>query len=99
MTEHQQQPDVEASDIPKDPAKRAAYVAIKVAGGTVKVAAALGYSRSETVRRWYVDRDIPPHQARRLVVLCGGIQKLPDLLPDVYGKLSHTELGYEVRGA
>jgi hypothetical protein len=85
-------------ELPEDPVRRARYVAIRAAGGTVRVARAIGKKSHETVRRWYVDTDPSAPDARTLVSLCGGVVKLPDVLPAAYAGLSLDELGYLPNG-
>lgn len=81
-------------ELPEDPVRRARYVAIRAAGGTVRVARAIGKKSHETVRRWYVDTDPTAVDARTLVRLCDGVVKLPEILPDAFGHLTTDELGY-----
>lgn len=85
-------------ELPEDPVRRARYVAIRAAGGTVRVARAIGKKSHETVRRWYVDTDPSAADARTLVSLCGGVVKLPDVLPGAYAGLTMEELGYVPNG-
>ena len=82
-------------DMPEDPVRRARYVAVRAAGGTVRVARAIGKKSHETVRRWYVDTEPSAADARILVALCQHVVKLPEILPDAYGKLTQDELGYD----
>ena len=81
-------------ELPEDPIRRARYVAIRAAGGTVRVARAIGKKSHETVRRWYVDTDPTAADARTLVKLCDNVVTLPEILPDAYAELSAQELGY-----
>lgn len=81
-------------DMPTDPVLRARFIAIRTAGGNVKVARAVGLKNHGSVRRWMIDGTPSPEQARALVKLCGNVVSLADILPDVYGGLSVTELGY-----
>lgn len=81
-------------ELPADPVRRARYVAIRAAGGTVRVARAIGKKSHETVRRWYVDTDPTAADARTLVQLCGNAVTLQDVLPDAYKGLDVAELGY-----
>lgn len=81
-------------ELPSDPTRRARYVAIRAAGGTVRVARAIGRKSHETVRRWYTDTDPAPKDARALVRLCGGVVTLKDILPDAFEGLTVAELGY-----
>lgn len=80
--------------LPEDPVRRARFVAIRAAGGTVRVARAIGKKSHETVRRWYTDTDPTAQDARTLVGLCGGVVKLPDILPEAFAHLTQAELGY-----
>lgn len=82
-------------ELPEDPVRRARYVAIRAAGGTVRVARAIGKKSHETVRRWYVDTDPTAADARTLVRLCDHVVTLPDILPAAYRDLSQAELGYQ----
>lgn len=82
-------------ELPEDPVRRARYVAIRAAGGTVRVARAIGKKSHETVRRWYIDTDPTAPDARTLVRLCDNVVKLPEILPEAYGSLSAEELGYD----
>lgn len=81
-------------DLPEDPVRRARFVAIRMAGGTVAVSRAIGRKNHETVRRWYVDSEPSAANARTLVKLCDGVVKLAEILPDVFGGLTVAELGY-----
>lgn len=81
-------------ELPDDPVRRARFVAIRAAGGTVKVAQAIGKKSHETVRRWYTDAEPSAADARVLVRLCDGVVKLPDILPAAFGALTLAELGY-----
>lgn len=81
-------------ELPMDPIRRARYVAIKAAGGTVRVARAIGKKSHESVRRWYVDTDPTAADARILVKLCGNVVTLQEILPDAYRDLDVGELGY-----
>ncbi len=85
-------------NLPDDPVRRARYVAIRTAGGTSKVAKAIGLKNHESVRRWTGDADPKPEQARTLVKLCGGVVTLAEILPGVYGDLTVAELGYAPAG-
>jgi hypothetical protein len=80
--------------LPEDPIRRARYVAIRAAGGTVSVARAIGKKSHETVRRWYVDTDPTAGDARTLVRLCDNVVKLDQILPDAFANLTQAELGY-----
>lgn len=90
MQQQQQNPE-----LPEDPVRRARYVAIRAAGGTVRVARAIGKKSHETVRRWYVDTDPTAADARTLVQLCGNVATLQEILPDAYANLTTDELGYQ----
>lgn len=81
-------------ELPEDPVRRARYVAIKTAGGTVRVARSIGKKSHETVRRWYLDTDPTAADARVLVRLCDNVVTLQDILPDAYKGLTSDELGY-----
>lgn len=82
-------------ELPEDPTRRARYVAIRAAGGTVQVARATGKKSHETVRRWYIDTDPSAADARKLVELCGNVVTLQDILPDAFKGLTPEELGYQ----
>lgn len=86
-------------ELPEDPVRRARYVAVKAAGGTVRVARAIGKKSHETVRRWYIDTEPTPADARVLAKLCGHAVTLKDLLPAAYDQLTTTELGYAPEAA
>lgn len=86
-------------ELPEDPVRRARYVAIRAAGGTVRVARAIGKKSHETVRRWYVDTDPTAVDARTLVRLCDGVVKLPEILPDAFAGLTVDELGFQPEAA
>jgi hypothetical protein len=81
-------------ELPEDPMRRSRYVAIRAAGGTVRVARAIGKKSHETVRRWYIDTDPTAEDARTLVKLCDYVVPLPDILPGAFGNLTTQELGY-----
>jgi hypothetical protein len=81
-------------ELPEDPVRRQRYVAIRAAGGTVRVARAIGKKSHETVRRWYLDTDPTAADARTLVQLCDNVVTLKDILPDAFEGLTVAELGY-----
>ena len=85
--------------VPEDPIRYARWHAIRLCGGTNKVGKAMGFKHGEAVRRWYVDRDPSPEQARKLVALCGYAVTLREILPGAYGnpRLTVLELGYTPR--
>ena len=83
-----------APGMPDDPVRRARWIAIKAAGGASHVGRALGFTKGEAVRLWYVDRDPTPKQARELVRMCAGAATLQQILPDAYDGLTVAELGY-----
>lgn len=91
--------DTHNPELPQDPVRRARYVAIRAAGGTVRVARATKKKSHETVRRWYVDTDPSAPDARTLVKLCGNVVTLRELLPDAYANLTPAELGYQPEAA
>lgn len=82
-------------ELPDDPVRRARFVAIRAAGGTVRVARATGKKTHESVRRWYINTDPSPADARTLVQLCDYVVTLQEVLPEAYGNLSPQELGYQ----
>ncbi len=81
-------------EMPDDPVRRARFVAIRAAGGTVRVARAIGKKSHETVRRWYTDTDPTAADARVLVRLCDNVVTLDQVLPDAFAGLTQAELGY-----
>lgn len=85
-------------ELPDDPVRRARYVAIRTAGGTVRVSRAIGKKSHETVRRWYLDTDPTASDARVLVKLCANVVSLQDILPEAFAGLTATELGYLPEG-
>ena len=86
-------------ELPDDPVRRARFVAIRAAGGTVRVARATGKKTHESVRRWYINTDPSPADARTLVKLCDYVVTLADVLPDAFAGLSAQELGYQPEAA
>lgn len=82
-------------DLPEDPVRRARFVAIRAAGGTSRVARATGKKAHESVRRWYVNTDPSPADARTLVQLCDYVVTLPEILPEAFAGLTAQELGYQ----
>lgn len=84
-----------SSTLPTDPVMRARCIAIRTAGGTSKVARAMGLKNHRSVSRWMENYDPRPEQARVLVKLCDNVVSLADILPDVYGGLTAEELGYQ----
>lgn len=82
-------------EMPEDPVRRARFVAIRAAGGTVRVARATGKKTHESVRRWYISTDPSPADARVLVQLCDYIVTLQEILPDAFRDLTARELGYQ----
>ena len=82
-------------ELPEDPVRRARYIAIRTAGGTVRVARATGKKTHESVRRWYVNTDPSPADARTLVKLCDYVVTLQEVLPDAFADLTAQELGYQ----
>lgn len=85
-------------ELPSDPVRRARFVAIRAAGGTVRVARAIGKKSHETVRRWYVDTDPTAADARVLVRLCDHVVTLREVLPGAFADLTAAELGYQPNG-
>lgn len=79
---------------PTDPVRLARWRAIKMAGGASHVGRALGFSKGEAVRLWYVDRDPTAEQARKLVELVDGAVTLREILPSAFDGLSAQHLGY-----
>jgi len=84
-----------SSTLPTDPVMRARCIAIRTAGGTSKVARAMGLKNHRSVSRWMESYDPRPEQARILVKLCGNVVTLADILPTVYADLTSDELGYQ----
>lgn len=82
-------------ELPDDPVRRARFVAIRAAGGTVRVARATGKKTHESVRRWYINTEPSAADARKLVQLCDYVVTLPEILPEAFGGLSTQELGYQ----
>lgn len=86
-------------ELPEDPVRRARFVAIRAAGGTVRVARAIGKKTHESVRRWYISTDPSPADARILVQLCDHVVTLQEILPDAFADLTSQELGYQPAAA
>lgn len=86
-------------ELPEDPVRRARFVAIRAAGGTVRVARATGKKTHESVRRWYINTEPSPADARTLVQLCDYVVTLQEILPDAFGQLTAQELGYQPEAA
>lgn len=86
-------------ELPEDPVRRARFVAIRAAGGTVRVARATGKKTHESVRRWYINTEPSPADARKLVQLCDYVVTLQEILPDAFGQLTAQELGYQPEAA
>lgn len=84
-----------APGIPTDPVRLARWQAIRAAGGATHVGRALGFSKGEPVRLWYVDRDPSAEQARQLVKLAPGVATLAQILPSAFADLTAAELGYQ----
>lgn len=82
-------------ELPDDPVRRARFVAIRAAGGTVRVARATGKKTHESVRRWYVNTEPSAADARTLVQLCDYVVTLPEILPGAFAGLTAQELGYQ----
>jgi DNA-binding transcriptional regulator YdaS (Cro superfamily) len=83
---------------PAEQHKRLIRFAITVAGGTVKMAEALGYATPESVRKFYATgADVPAEKARAFVGLAGGAVNLAQVRPDLYAGLTVSELGYAPR--
>ena len=91
--------NVQNPDLPADPVRRARFVAIRAAGGTVRVARATGKKTHESVRRWYVNTDPSPADARTLVKLCDHVVTLQEILPAAFAGLTAQELGYQPEAA
>ena len=53
----------------------------------------------ESVRRWYVNTDPSPADARTLVKLCDHVVTLQEILPDAFAGLTAQELGYQPEAA
>lgn len=83
-----------APNMPDDPVMRARWQAIKAAGGATHVGKALGFTKGEAVRLWYVDRHPTAAQARKLVELSGNMVSLAQILPEAFAGLTAKELGY-----
>jgi hypothetical protein len=83
-----------APGMPTDPVRLARWQAIRAAGGASHVGRALGYTKGEAVRLWYVDRDPTAEQARKLVQLSQGAATLQQILPAAFDGLTAAELGY-----
>lgn len=92
MSENQPKPG--KSGVPTDPTLLARYMAIQAAGNATIVAKALGFSRGEAVRLWYVNREPTAQQARKLAELGNYQVPLAQILPEVFGDLTAKELGY-----
>lgn len=92
-------PTTDPADIaPAEQHKRLIRFAITVAGGTVKMAEALGYATPESVRKFYATgADVPAEKARAFVGLAGGTVSLAQVRPDLYADLTVAELGYSPR--
>lgn len=72
--------------------------AIKAAGGTPKMARALGYSTAERVRQFYArGTGVPAEKARAFVAASNGAVTLLQVRPDLYAGLTVEELGYAPR--
>lgn len=80
--------------VPTDPVLRARYMAIQAAGNAATVGRAMGFTRGETVRLWYVNREPTAQQARKLAELGNHQVPLAEILPEVFGDLTTKELGY-----
>lgn len=71
--------------------------AIRAAGGTAKLAAAMGLRSHESVRMFYArPNEIPAERARDFVRLTGGTMTLKEIRPDLWSELTAEELGYTV---
>ena len=81
--------NVQNPDLPADPVRRARFVAIR----------ATGKKTHESVRRWYVNTDPSPADARTLVKLCDHVVTLQEILPDAFAGLTAQELGYQPEAA
>jgi hypothetical protein len=72
--------------------------AIAAMGGITKAARQLGYKTGERVRHFYAPGlPVPAEKCRDFVRMSHGIVDLRTIRPDLYGGLTVTELGYEVR--
>lgn len=72
--------------------------AINAAGGTVKMAAAIGYRTAERVRHFYAPGyPVPAERCRQFVAAAKGAIDLRTLRPDLYDGLTVAELGYRPR--
>lgn len=85
------------ADLPADPVDRARLVAIRVAGGSSKVAREINRSRGY-VDKMYAGGTMEAKEARVLARMTDGVVTLRELLPDVYGGLTTKELGYTPSG-
>ena len=84
-----------------DRRKRLIQAAIIMAGGTVRVARALGYKTAESARKFYATAaDIPDDKVRdfvRIAQHAGADMTLAQARPDLYQDLTPEELGYTPR--
>jgi len=83
--------------LPADEARaRKIRSAVRAAGGTVKLARALGYQTAESIRKFYaMGVEVPAEKCRAFVAEAKGSITLYELRPDIFAGLSTQELGYK----